>query len=130
MVVGKLQTTNGGRPATILYLLRASSKGQQSDISRLLNRPRQTALVRRADAGQPPRRDLPALGYELRQQTHIFIIDRFDLLDAELANFLAPEKLAAAFALTTGTSAWTRAAWRSAAVRAITPTSLRSAFAA
>jgi hypothetical protein len=76
--------------------------------------------VRRAYAGQASRSDLAAFRHELRQQTHIFVIDRFDLLDAELANLLAPEKLAAAFAGTTRASARTRTARRTAALGTIT----------
>ena len=109
-----------------MNLLRASGERQQSDVARLLDGPRQTALVRRAHAGQASRSDLAAFRHELRQQTHIFVIDRFDLLDAELANFFAPEKLAAAFARTTGASAGTRTA-RTAAIAA---TALRTAVAA
>ena len=49
----------------------------------------------RANAGQSPRHDLSAFGDKLREQTNVFVIDSFDLLDAELANLLAPEILAA-----------------------------------
>src|ERR1700691_2065737 len=96
---------------TILNLLHASGERQEGDVARLLDGPRQTALVRRAHAGQAPRSDFAALRDELRQQAHVFVIDRFDLLDAELANLFAAEKLAAAFAWTTGTSGGTRTAW-------------------
>src|SRR5208282_719225 len=126
----RLRTTNDQRPTTILYLLRAARKRQQRDIARLLDGPRQTALVRCAHARQASRSYLPALRYELGQQTHIFVIDRFDLLDAELANLLAPEELAAAFTGTAGTSAGTRTTWRPAALGAVTTTTLRTAFAA
>jgi hypothetical protein len=79
----------------------------------------------RAYSGQAPRRDLAAFRYELRQQTHIFVIDGFDLFDAELANLLAPEKLsAAAFARTARASAWTRAAWWAAVFRTSAATAL------
>src|SRR5437879_2543973 len=54
--------------------------------------------MRRANAGQPPRHDLPALGHELAKQPVILVVDVLDLLDAELANFLAPEKFASALA--------------------------------
>ena len=53
-------------------------------------------LVRRAYARQPPRHDLAALGDELPEHAVILVIDVFNFLDAELANFLAPEKLASA----------------------------------
>jgi hypothetical protein len=80
-------------------------KRQQSDVPRLLDGPRQTTLMRCADAGQTARHNLSALGYKSLQQTNIAIGDRIDLLGAELANFLAAEKLAA--------SAWA-AAWPAA----------------
>src|SRR5271170_2897780 len=96
-------------------LLRASRKWQQCDVASLLDRPRQPPLMRSAHTRQASRRDLATLGYELRQQTHIFVIDRFDLLDAKLANLLAPEKFAPTFAGTTRASAGTRTAWRPAA---------------
>ena len=54
--------------------------------------------MRRADAGQAPGNDLAALGYELREQTHVLVVDAVDLLDAEFANLLAAEKLPPAFA--------------------------------
>src|SRR5271169_468 len=110
------------------YLLCPSRKRQQRDIARLLDRSRQAALVRRAHSGQASRSDLAAFRHELRQQPHVLVIDRFDLLDAELANFLAPEKLASAFAGTTRASARTRTA-RTAALGAIATATLRTAFA-
>jgi hypothetical protein len=61
-------------------------------------------LVRRAHTSQAPRHDLAALGYELTQKTVILVVDVFDLLDAELAYFLAPEELAAASAAFAGTT--------------------------
>src|ERR1700687_6322540 len=103
-------------------LLRASCERQQGDIARLLDGPRQTALVRRAHTGQASRSDLAAFRDELRQQTHIFVIDRFDLLDAELANLLAPEKLTPTFAGTAGASAGPRTAWRPTAPGTIAAT--------
>jgi hypothetical protein len=60
-------TANDQRPTTILNLLRAPRERQQSDISRLLDRPRQTALVRRTHSGQASRSDLAAFRYELGQ---------------------------------------------------------------
>jgi len=111
-------------------LLRSSGEGQQGDVARLLDGPRQTALVRRAYAGQAARSDLAALGDELRQQTHIFVIDRFDFFDAELANLLAPKELAPTFAGTTGASAGTPFPSFSAAftVPATVPTRAASAI--
>src|SRR5258708_33315997 len=52
----------------------------------------------RADAGQAPRHDLSALGDELAKHAVVFVVDVFDFFDPELANFLAPEKLASATA--------------------------------
>ena len=63
--------------------------------------------------GQTPRHDLAALGHELPEQPVIFVVDVGDLLGAELANFLAPEKLASTFARRTarpGTSTTATAA--------------------
>ena len=47
--------------------------------------------MRCAYTGQPARHDLAAFRNKLRQQAHIFVIDRIDLLGAELAHFLATE---------------------------------------
>src|SRR5579863_3908515 len=49
--------------------------------------------MRRADARDAPRRDLPALGNERQQQPHFLVIDIVDFIDAEPAHFLAPEIL-------------------------------------
>src|SRR5512133_3026672 len=54
--------------------------------------------MRRAHARQPARHDLAALGDELRQQAHIFIVDRFNLLGAELADLFATEEFPSAWA--------------------------------
>src|ERR1700691_3461099 len=69
--------------------------------------------MRRAYTGQAAGNDLATLRYELRQQTHILVVDTVDLLDAELANLLAAEKLPAAFARSAGTAAGTWPAARS-----------------
>ena len=93
-------------------LASSARKRQQGDIARLLDGRAQTALVRRAHTGQPARHNLPALRDKLREQAHVFVVDRFDLFGAELAHLLAAEKLpspwtaGAAFA-----SAWARAWW-------------------
>jgi hypothetical protein len=79
--------------------LRCSSrKRQQRDVARLLDGRGQPVLVRRAYPSQPPGHDLAALRDELSEQSVVFVIDVGDLLSAELANFLAPEKLASTFA--------------------------------
>src|SRR5258708_20481579 len=54
--------------------------------------------MRRANAGQPTRHDLAALGHELAQHAVVLVVNVLDFLDAELANFLAPKKLASTFA--------------------------------
>src|SRR5436305_12066706 len=72
--------------------------------------------MRCAHAGQAPRYDLAALRYELTQKTVILVVDVFDLLDAELAYFLAPEEFAAASTAFAGTA---RSATRSAKSRTI-----------
>src|SRR5579864_9235046 len=76
-----------------VVLCRPSGKWQQGNIARLLDRQRQTPLVRRAHACQAPGHDPPAFRHELRQQTDVLVVDGLDLFDAELANLLAPEIL-------------------------------------
>src|SRR5260370_22364700 len=71
----------------------------------MLERQAQPALVGRAHAGQPPRRDLAALGHKLGQQTHVFVIDGLNFLSAELANLFAAEKFASALAGSAGSAA-------------------------
>jgi hypothetical protein len=87
-------------------------KGQQSNIARLLNRFRQTALVRGADPGKAPRHNLAALGHKPLQQTNIPIGDGVNLLGAEFADLLAAEEFAASAgsAGSTGTASGTAAA--------------------
>jgi hypothetical protein len=110
-----------GEDARCSNLLRTPGKRQQRNIASLLDGPRQTALMRRAHAGQASRGDLATLGHELRQQTHVFVIDRFNLLDAELANFFAPEIFAATFARSARTATrGPRAAWWTTAVTTAT----------
>src|SRR5580692_9562265 len=78
-----------------MELRRASGEWQQRNIACLLDRQRQPSLMRRANAGQAPRHDSPALCHELRQQTNVLVVNGLDLFDAELANLLAPEIFAA-----------------------------------
>jgi len=66
--------------------------------------------MRGTNTGQSPWNDLPALRHKLSEQPNILVIDGLDLLHAELANFLAPEILAAAFAPTRA-SRPTRTRW-------------------
>src|SRR5262245_49179502 len=56
--------------------------------------------MRRAHSRQTTRNDLPALCDELCEQTNVLVVDALDLLDTELADLLAPEILASAFART------------------------------
>ena len=128
LTTGDTEVHRGTLDLVYLNLLRAPGERQQSYVARLLDRSRQTALVRRAHSGQTSRRDLAAFRHELCQQTHIFVIDRFDLLDAELAILLASEEFSATFAGATGASARTRTAWP-AALGAIATATLRAAFA-
>src|SRR5580692_11517587 len=90
-------------------LCRASGEWQQRNIPRLLDRQRQPSLMRCANTGQAPGHDSPALCHELRQQTNVLVVDGLDFFDAEFANLLAPEILAA-----------TRAAFATAARSAVT----------
>jgi hypothetical protein len=76
------------------FLRGSSCERQQGDIARLLDRRGKAMLVRRANAGQAPGHDFTALGYKLAEQTVVFVVDVGNLLGAELADFLAPEKFA------------------------------------
>jgi hypothetical protein len=69
-------------------------KRQQRNVPGLFDGAGQTALVRSANTGQPPRHNLAALGHELPQQLHVAVRNRVDLLGAELADLLAAEELA------------------------------------
>jgi hypothetical protein len=82
-------------------------KGQQGDVACLLDGPRQTALVGCANAGEAAGHNLTAFGYESLQQTDIPVRDGVNLFGAELAHFLAAEKLAAAAWTAARTSALT-----------------------
>src|SRR5690349_12192107 len=104
-------------------LPRPRGERQQGDVARLLDGRRKPALVRRADARQAARHDLAALGHELRKQTHVLVIDGVDLLDAELADFLAAEVLASAFTSAAGTAG---SAARSAGTRSAAAIALRA----
>ena len=52
--------------------------------------------MRCADARQAAWDDFAALGYKLAEQPVVLVVDVFDLLDTEFANFLAPEEFTAA----------------------------------
>src|SRR5262249_1414527 len=86
-------------PVDIGLCLRGpSGKRQQSDVACLLDCGGKPPLMRCAHACQSAGNDLSALGDELRKQAHVFVVDCFDLLDAEFANLLATEELPAGFA--------------------------------
>ncbi len=87
-------------------------KRQQGDVARLLDGIGQAALMRRAYAGQAARHDLAGFRYKLRKQPHILVVDTVDLLDAELANLLAPEEFPSAFARPSRASAGTASGTR------------------
>src|ERR1700736_759259 len=90
----------GGSPANPRRpgLAACPCKRQQSNVARLLDRRRKTPLMRSAYAGQPARHDLAALSDELPEHAVVLVVDVLDLFHAELADFLAPEKLATSFA--------------------------------
>jgi hypothetical protein len=73
-------------------------KGQQGDVACPLDGGSQSPLVRRAYASETARNDLASLGHKLAKQAYVLVVDIVYLLHAELADFLAAEKLAAAFA--------------------------------
>jgi hypothetical protein len=107
MIVARQVSFNRGRSTTKERtgdgrLLVPCCKRQQGDISGLLDGAGQAALVRGANAGEPPGNDLAALGYKSLQQPDIAVRDRIDLLGAELADLLAAEKLSAAAGSTGG----------------------------
>src|SRR5436190_12332779 len=64
---------------------------KQRDVTRLLDRVGEPPLVRGAHARDAAGDDLAALGHEGVKHLHVLIVDVVDLLDAEPANFLAPE---------------------------------------
>src|SRR5882724_9076299 len=71
-------------------------KRQQGNVASLFNSARESPLVRGTHTSQAARNNLAPLGHELLQQAYIAVMDRVDLLHAELANLLAPEELAPA----------------------------------
>jgi hypothetical protein len=73
-------------------------KWQQGDVAGPLNGRGQAALVRRAYSGQPAWDNLAPFRHELAEQAHVFVINVVNLLHAEFADLLAPEKLATAIA--------------------------------
>jgi hypothetical protein len=92
--------------------LPARGERQQRDVAGLLDGCAEASLMRSANSGQAARDDLAALGYEAGEQTNVLVVYGVDLLDTELADFLAAEEFASAFAAA-GTASWTSAfaAW-------------------
>jgi hypothetical protein len=94
-----LLPAHGGRPSLPQSGTRETQylscrEGQQGDIASPLDSGCQAALVRCAHAGETPRHDLAALGHELLQQPHVFVIDIVNFLDTELADLFAAKELA------------------------------------
>src|SRR6478609_2112647 len=69
--------------------LECGRERHQSDVPRLLDRFRQTALVRGTHARDTAGRDLAAFADEASQQTDVFVVDVVDFVDAESAHLLA-----------------------------------------
>jgi hypothetical protein len=85
---------------------------QQGDVASLFNSARESPLVLGTHTGETARNDLASLGDKLLQQPNIPVMDRVDLLHAELADLLAPEELAS----TTGSArtTWSTSTWSAA----------------
>ena len=78
-------------------------KRQQRDVPRLLDGTGQPALMGGAHPGQPARHNLAPFRDKPLQKTNIPVRDGINLLGAELAHLLAPEKLTAATGTASGT---------------------------
>jgi len=63
------------------------SIGQQSDLPRSLDRPRQHTLMPSAGTGSTPRIDAPARRDILAQHADIFVINHFGFVSAKRADF-------------------------------------------
>src|ERR1039457_1336136 len=81
------------RMISIAILLDRGRKRHQSDVARLLDGFGQSPLMGSADSGDAARRDLATLGDERVEELHFLVVDVVDPLDAEAADFLAPEIL-------------------------------------
>jgi hypothetical protein len=90
----KAAVASVGRPTYRENALVPRGKWQQSDVARLFDGAGQPPLVCGADTGQAAGNNLPPLRDELLQQPNIAVVDRVDLLHAELADLFAPEELA------------------------------------
>jgi hypothetical protein len=86
---------------------------QQGDVASLFNSARESPLVLGTHTGETARNNLASLGDKLLQQPNIAVMDRVDLLHAELADLLAPEELAS----TTGSArtTWSTSTWAATA---------------
>ena len=87
---------------------------QQGDVPGLLDGASETTLVRGANASEPPRNDLSALGHKALQQANIAVRDSVNLLGAELADLLAAEELSAAARATGWAATRSAGGWPSA----------------
>jgi hypothetical protein len=85
-----------GRAASGQGALVPRGKRQQGDIPGLLDGAGETALVGGANASEPARHNLAALGHKPLQQPDIAVGDGVNLLGTELADLLAAEELSAA----------------------------------
>jgi hypothetical protein len=81
-----------------LVLRCSSGKGQQRNVPCLLDSRGQPVLMRRTHSRQTPGHNLAALRDKLPEQPVILVVDVGNFLGAELANFLAPEKLSSTLA--------------------------------
>src|ERR1051325_3571412 len=102
----------------------AAREGQQRDIARALDGHTQPALMTRTYARHAPGQNLAALLHELRQNVGAFVVDKVDLLDAELADFL----LAKILALPARTPARTSRSARATAWTALAPPATGATF--
>src|SRR5471030_1443693 len=91
-----LERTGGGSAAlrSLIPTVIGSIGGERNegDGAGALDRVLQLPLMERTSAGDAARQDLATLRDELLEHLHILEIDVFDLLDAELADPLAPIK--------------------------------------
>jgi len=88
-----------------------AGKRQQRDIARALDGHTEPALMARANAGHPARKNLAALLDELRKNVGALVVDHVHLLNAELADLLFTEVLPLAARTAAGAARTTRAAF-------------------
>jgi hypothetical protein len=85
-------------------------EGEQGDVTGLLDRTGEAALVGSTNTGKPPGNDLAAFCDKALQQANVAVRDRINFFGAELANLLATEELSAASRATGRTCACRTAA--------------------